>query len=122
MAKQEGVNWDDFVLKEGAKPGDKQKAEVTEVYKTTWRKHLKEKGREGALEAFENKDGPQLAVSVKTADGREFTELMSLPDGKEVSSISNLGKYRELYKKFPEVGDRIEVQADKKGFWNIFVI
>ena len=107
---------------EGPKPGDKQKAVITKVEDTTWRKYLTANGRSASIGSFENPDATQVLIGIKTEDGREFDELYTAPeDITKISAISNLGKYHELYKKFPAVGDKVEVMADTNRFWKLFV-
>ncbi len=107
---------------EGPKAGDKAKAEITGVEDTTWREYLTANGRIDKIENFENPDAGQILIGIKTADGREFDELYTAPeDVTKISVISNIGKFYEMYNKFPEAGDKVEVMADKKGFWKLFV-
>jgi len=107
---------------EGPKPGDKQKAQIVRIEDTTWRKYLTANGRLNSIGSFENPDATQVLIGIKTVDGREFDELFTAPeDITKISAISNLGKYHELYKKFPAVKDNVEVMADSKGFWKLFV-
>jgi len=117
----ENIDWDKYKLVDGPKAGDKQKAEITKISETTWRKYLTDQGKADKIDSFERPDDPQLCIAVKAEDGKDIEQLFSMPKGDEISKISNLGMYNELYKKFPEVGDEIELMADKNGFWNVFV-
>ena len=116
------MNWKGYKLGEGRKPGDKEKGKVTGVEETTWRKYLTAKGKIGNIGSFEKPDDAQVLVRVEGADKVIAEDLLSMPkDGKEVAPNSNLGKYMQMYNKLPEVGDNVELMADKKGFWKLFV-
>ena len=72
-------------------------------------------------------NSPAINVHIEILHNSEKYELQKLfnyknEGGKTVfSSNSNLGKYKQYYKKLPESGDQCKVLTNKDGFFRLLI-
>ena len=116
-------NAKEYVEGTGIPAGTQGEAEVIEINDSTLGELFKDA-------PFDFKGDPlQTAIEVVAKlnyGGQEFSVRKVFNyrevDGKvAVSSLSGLGKYKKLYGKLPEVGDKVKVFANAQGFWRFFM-
>jgi len=91
--------------------GLKSKAPITAIQEVKAGQIFGEKARDPAQLVY--------AIYAKI-DGRDMrVATFSKPFTKEISSRSNLAKFKQRYKQFPKVGMRIDLLTDVGGFWKI---
>lgn len=74
-------------------------------------------------------DQPAIDVEIETKYKEKsfklsklFTYSISSDNGKTMyGPTSNLGKYKAYYNKLPEIGDKVKLLSNKKGFFRILI-
>lgn len=99
--------------------GTKIEAKVTQV--TTGR--LGELIPAEILAKWKNGDpeSPAIEVVALCSDGSIRRRTIQLPEANEVHPQSNLGKWKAAYGKYPQVGQKIFLCTDEKGFYQFQV-
>jgi hypothetical protein len=92
-------------------PGQKAKGIITQI-KT-------QKASEIYKAAAKNPDQLLLVVSAKTDGWTGRVATFNKPASKLISPSAKLAKFIQKYKRPPETGMPIDLQADSKGFWTI---
>lgn len=81
---------------------------------------------QSTLAKWENPDpnAPAINVTVESKSGDEVVtveQCVNLPQGNLVSEKMNLGKWIERYKGAPEIGQKVEIIVNPKGYWTVLL-
>jgi hypothetical protein len=117
-------NAKEYVESKNAQPGTMIEAVIVNVTDGKPRDFLK---TEEAIKKFKNVDGTAIQLTIEGKNEGvpvrfDCIITYNLVDGKIVlKQTSNLGKYKKIYNKLPEVGDKVKILSNAQGYFKLYL-
>ncbi len=107
--KQAELNWDDF---DEIKAGQREESKIIEIKQG---KIADFKSPNYFLKNPDIKEEPAIQIICENESKLDIR----LPKNKKITPQSNLTRWKKMYQKFPEVGDKVDTVVDENGFRKI---
>ena len=73
----------------------------------------------GVKGSYGERNGIEITVKLRSPDGEEFTNWISIPDKIRGIEKSNIFAFKKKYGRYPEKGMEVDCRIDENGFFRI---